>query len=65
MQVRRSRPEDQAAVEAFLAAHRATRVARRGVLEDALAHPHLVAHDDAGRLAGVLTYVSTARRARS
>ena len=55
MEVRRSRPEDRAAVEAFLAAHQAVRVARRGVLEDALAHPSLIALDDG--LTGVLTYV--------
>jgi GNAT superfamily N-acetyltransferase len=53
MEVRHSRPEDGA--EAFLTTHGAARVARRGRLEDALAHPQLVAHD--GQLAGVLTYV--------
>jgi GNAT superfamily N-acetyltransferase len=53
MEVRPSRPED--GVEAFLRAHNADVVARLGVLEDALAHPHLVAVDDG--LAGVLTYI--------
>ncbi|MDA0161857.1 GNAT family N-acetyltransferase [Solirubrobacter ginsenosidimutans] len=53
MEVRSSRPED--GVEAFLREHNADRVARLGVLEDALAHPHLVALDPG--LAGVLTYV--------
>jgi hypothetical protein len=42
MEVRRSRPEDD--IETFLEAHGAARVARRGRLEDALAHPQLVAH---------------------
>jgi GNAT superfamily N-acetyltransferase len=55
MEVRRSGPEDRAAVEAFLAARNSARVARLGVLEDSLAHPSLVALDDG--LAGVLTYV--------
>ncbi len=54
MHVRRSRPEDE--VAEFLATRHATRVARRGELVDALAHPSLVAIVD-GRLAGVLTYV--------
>jgi GNAT superfamily N-acetyltransferase len=55
MEVRPSRPED--GVEAFLRARNADRVARLGVLEDALAHPQLVAHYGDGTLAGVLTYV--------
>ncbi len=55
MDVRASRPED--GVEAFLTARNADRVARLGALEDALAHPHLVAHYADGALAGVLTYV--------
>jgi ribosomal protein S18 acetylase RimI-like enzyme len=55
MEVRASRPEDD--VEAFLTARNADRVARLGALEDALAHPHLVAHYADGALAGVLTYV--------
>ena len=53
MEVRSSRPDD--GVDAFLRAHGADKVARLGVLEDALAHPQLVALDDG--LAGVLTYV--------
>ncbi|HEY6886307.1 MAG TPA: GNAT family N-acetyltransferase [Solirubrobacter sp.] len=53
MEVRPGRLED--GVEAFLREHNADRVARLGVLEDALAHPHLVALDPG--LAGVLTYV--------
>jgi len=53
VEVRRSTPEDAAAVAAFLAAHNAARVARRGELVDALAHPSLIA----GALAGVLTYI--------
>ena len=55
MEVRRSRPEDHAAVAAFLAVHHSVRVARRGLLEDTLAHPSLIALDPG--LAGVLTYV--------
>jgi GNAT superfamily N-acetyltransferase len=56
MEVRPGRPEDRAAIAAFLSARNAARVARRGALEDALAHPSLVA-EESGRLAGVLTYV--------
>jgi GNAT superfamily N-acetyltransferase len=55
MQVRPSRPEDH--VEAFLTERNAERVARLGALEDALAHPQLVADYADGTLAGVLTYV--------
>jgi GNAT superfamily N-acetyltransferase len=55
MDVRPSRPED--GIEAFLAEHNSDRVARLGALEDALAHPHLVAHYEDGTLAGVLTYI--------
>jgi GNAT superfamily N-acetyltransferase len=40
-------------VAAFLAAHNAARVARKGELVDALAHRHLIAGD----LEGVLTYI--------
>jgi GNAT superfamily N-acetyltransferase len=40
-------------VAAFLRAHHADRVARKGELVDALAHPHLTAGD----LRGVLTYI--------
>jgi GNAT superfamily N-acetyltransferase len=56
MEVRRSERDDRAAIEAFLTARNAVRVARRGMIEDALAHPSLLA-EDRGRLAGVLTYV--------
>src|SRR5262249_38074576 len=55
MDVRPSRPDD--GVEAFLAERDAAQVARLGTLEDALAHPQLVAHYTDGALAGVLTYV--------
>ncbi len=51
---------DRRAVEAFLAPRDALRVARLGVLVDALDHPALLAEDEAedgGRLLGVLTYV--------
>lgn len=53
MEVRRSTPEDTAAVAAFLGARHSARVARRGELVDPLAHPQLIAGD----FAGVLTYV--------
>jgi GNAT superfamily N-acetyltransferase len=56
MEVRPGEPEDRDAVEAFLTARNAARIARRGELVDALAHPSLLA-EDRGTLAGVLTYV--------
>jgi GNAT superfamily N-acetyltransferase len=59
MQVRHSRPEDHEAVAAFLTAHNAARVARRGELEDTLAHPQLIA--DETHLLGVLTYAVRGR----
>lgn len=60
MRVRSSRAEDEQAVESFLHAHGAARVARLGELVDALPQPHLVAHDEDG-LTGVLTYVIRAK----
>ena len=56
MRVRSSGTEDEQAVAAFLDAHGAGRIARLGELVDALAQPHLIAHDDDG-LTGVLTYI--------
>jgi len=54
----RSRTEaDEAAASAFLTAHGSRRVARLDSLEDALAHPALVAENDDGSIAGILTYV--------
>jgi GNAT superfamily N-acetyltransferase len=55
MRVRQALPGDRAAVEAFLVAHNAARVARRGELVDASQWPALIAAE-AGALAGVLTY---------
>ena len=43
MEVRPGTPDDD--VASFLAAHNADRVARKGELVDALAHPHLIAGD--------------------
>jgi len=51
VEVRDATPDDD--VASFLAAHNADRVARKGELVDALAHPHLIA----GEFDGVLTYV--------
>jgi GNAT superfamily N-acetyltransferase len=56
VEVRASGPEDRQAVAEFLAARSSARVARRGVVEDPLAHPSLIALAG-GRVAGVLTYV--------
>jgi GNAT superfamily N-acetyltransferase len=56
MKVRPRQPADLPAVQAFLAEHHHTRVARLGALVDPLDHPALLAEDD-GRLLGVLTYV--------
>jgi GNAT superfamily N-acetyltransferase len=50
-------PADEDAVAAFLEERGSRRVARLGQLEDALDHPALIATDDGGSLAGVLTYV--------
>ena len=56
MRVRPRDPADGTAVAAFLSARGARRVARLGELLDPLEYPALVA-EDAGRLAGVATYV--------
>ena len=55
--VRTSEPADRAIVESFLEEHATARVARLGELVDAREHPALIAEDEAGVLAGVLTYV--------
>jgi GNAT superfamily N-acetyltransferase len=55
--VRTSEPADRAIVEAFLDEHATAGVARLGELVDARKHPALIAEDEAGVLAGVLTYV--------
>jgi GNAT superfamily N-acetyltransferase len=56
MRVKEGAAADRPAIDAFLTVHGAARVARRGELEDAKGHPALVA-EDAGGLAGILTYV--------
>jgi GNAT superfamily N-acetyltransferase len=61
MLVRPSGPSDRRVVEAFLAEHSATRVARLGALVDARHHPSLLAEDD-GHLVGLLTYIVEADR---
>jgi GNAT superfamily N-acetyltransferase len=55
--VRTAGPADTAIVESFLDDHATARVARLGELVDARKHPALIAEDDTGVLAGVLTYV--------
>ncbi len=58
MIVRPRKAADRRAVQAFLAERNSLRVARLGVLVDALDHPALLAEDPGGgRLLGVLTYV--------
>jgi len=57
MLVRERTAADHDAVAAFLAANDSSRVARLGTLCEPLDHPALLAVDDAGTLAGVLTYV--------
>jgi ribosomal protein S18 acetylase RimI-like enzyme len=57
--VRDATPHDRAAIDAFLHAHNADVVARRGELVDARLHPQLVAIAG-GELAGVLTYIPDA-----
>ena len=54
--VREAAPDDRPAIDAFLHAHNADVVARRGELVDAREHRALVALA-AGRLAGVLTFI--------
>ena len=61
VRIRPRAPADETAVAAFLSARGARRVARLGELVDPLDHPALVA-EDAGRLAGVATYVPGAER---
>jgi GNAT superfamily N-acetyltransferase len=56
LHVRPKEERDRDAVEEFLAGRHSARVARLGRLEDALAHPALIAERD-GELAGVATYV--------
>lgn len=54
--IRHAEPADRPALEPFLARWHSLRVARRGVVEEPLEHPALLA-EAGGRLVGVLTYV--------
>jgi N-acetylglutamate synthase-like GNAT family acetyltransferase len=56
VQLLSSTPEHQAALEAFLRQFNTLRVARRGVLVDALDHPTVLALSE-GELVGVATYM--------
>ena len=58
--VRRATPDDKRAVTAFLADWGADLVARLGVLEDARRAPKVIARDEGGQLAGVLSYLIAA-----
>jgi N-acetylglutamate synthase-like GNAT family acetyltransferase len=58
VEVSQARPEDRPAVTAFLRDHHTQRIARRGELVDASAHPAVVAWAD-GQVVGVATYVVT------
>jgi GNAT superfamily N-acetyltransferase len=57
LSVRVAEERDGPRVETFLAEHGSTRVARLGELVAAREHPALLAQDDEGRLAGLLTYI--------
>jgi GNAT superfamily N-acetyltransferase len=57
MPIRERTAADHDTVAAFLADNLSSRVARRGTLSVPLDHPALLAVDDSGSLAGVLTYV--------
>ena len=57
MRVRAREDPDVPLVERFLRDESSLRVARLGRLERPLDHPALVAVDEVGKLAGVLTYV--------
>jgi len=57
MLVRERTTADHDAVAAFLAGNHSSRVARNGTLCAPLEHPALLAIDEAGSLAGVLTYI--------
>jgi N-acetylglutamate synthase-like GNAT family acetyltransferase len=62
MLIRTAEGRDKQHVDAFLAEHGATRVARLGELVDAREHPALLAEADDGRLIGMLTYVIDGER---
>jgi GNAT superfamily N-acetyltransferase len=57
VRVRASEEGDRKAVEGFLAERHSAEVARLGEVERPLDHPALIAEQDDGSLAGVLTYV--------
>ena len=58
MDVRAATADDRAWIEAFLAEHGSTQVARGGELTRPLDHPMLIAESD-GAPAGLLTYIVT------
>lgn len=57
--VREATEADRAALHRFLSERYSARVARLGRVENPLNHPALIAEDEDGALAGVLTYVVT------
>ena len=57
--VREATDADRPALHSFLAERHSAVVARLGRVVDALDHPALIAEDQAGELAGVLTYITT------
>ncbi len=59
MRIRAREEADVEAVELFLADHGSLRVARLVRLERTLDHPALLAENESGELAGVLTYVAS------
>jgi GNAT superfamily N-acetyltransferase len=56
--VRESTEADRPALHSFLSERHSAVVARRGRVLNALDHPALIAEDEAGELAGVLTYIT-------
>jgi GNAT superfamily N-acetyltransferase len=57
--IREATDADRPALHSFLAERHSAVVARLGRVVDALDHPALIAEDQAGELAGVLTYITT------
>jgi N-acetylglutamate synthase-like GNAT family acetyltransferase len=57
--IREATEADRPALHSFLSERHSAVVARLGRLENALEHPALIAEDQAGAVAGVLTYIVT------
>jgi GNAT superfamily N-acetyltransferase len=57
--IREATDADRPALHSFLSERHSAVVARLGRVVDALDHPALIAEDQAGELAGVLTYITT------